>query len=104
MKSWCQSVFKCFFLIIVSPIVLLTLTGCATIQEPLKKDRKTFMQRAQTKRQLHLEVTVAMPSDSETEDIFGLPLSEKGIQPIWIRIKNYEGSPHMFLPALVDPN
>ena len=62
------------------------------------------MQMAKTKRQAHLEITVAMPSDSEAEEIFGVPLSEKEIQPIWIRIKNYEGSPHMFLPALVDPN
>ena len=104
MKSWRTSDLKFFFLILVSKLVLLSLVCCTTTREPLIKARETFMQRAQTKRQLHLEVTVAMPSDSETEDIFGLPLSEKGIQPIWIRIKNYEKSPHMFLPLLVDHN
>ena len=85
-------------------MVLLTFTGCATTQEPLKKDRGTFMQRAQTKRQMQLEVTVAMPSESEAEDLFDAPLGEKGIQPIWIRIKNYDDSPYMFLPLLVDQN
>ena len=104
MKTWCQSVFKYFSLVIVSPIALLALIGCATTQEPLKKASDTFMQRAQTKRQAHLEVTVAIPSESEAEDLFSAPLSEKGIQPIWIRIKNDENSPHMFLPLLVDQN
>ena len=85
-------------------MVLLTFTGCATTQEPLKKDRGTFMQRAQTKRQGHVEVTVAIPSESEAEDLFDAPLGEKGIQPIWIRIKNYDDSPYMFLPLLVDQN
>lgn len=104
MKSWNHPVFKYFLLIIASPMVLLTFTGCATTQEPLKKDRGTFMQRAQTKRQMQLEVTVAMPSESEAEDLFDAPLGEKGIQPIWIRIKNYDDSPYMFLPLLVDQN
>jgi len=62
------------------------------------------MQRAQTKRQGHVEVTVAIPSEIEAEDLFGAPLGEKGIQPIWIRIKNYDDSPYMFLPLLVDQN
>ena len=62
------------------------------------------MQRSQTKRQMQLEDTVAMPSDSEAEDLFDAPLGEKGIQPIWIRIKNYDNSPYMFLPLLVDQN
>lgn len=104
MKNWYSSDFKFFFLIILSQLVLLSLVGCTTTREPLKKARGTFMQMAETKRQAHLEITVAMPSDSEAEEIFGLPLSEKEIQPIWIRIKNYEGSPHMFLPLLVDQN
>ena len=104
MKNWYLSEFKYFVLIIVSPIVLLALIGCATTQEPLKKASIPFMQRAQTKRQMHLEVTVAIPSESEAEDLFNAPLSEKGIQPIWIRIKNYENSPHLFLPLLVDQN
>ena len=104
MKIDCHSDFKHFLLIIVSQLVLLTLMGCATTQELKKKASVPFMQRAQTQRQGHLEVTVAMPSESEAEDIFAAPLSEKDIQPIWIRIKNYENAPHMFFPLLIDPN
>ena len=104
MKNRCSSDFKFFFLIIVSQLVLLSLAGCATTREPWQKTSEPFMQRAQTRRQAHLEVTVAIPGDSESEDIFGAPLSEKEIQPIWIRIKNYGDSPHMFLPLLVDQN
>lgn len=104
MKNWRTSDLKFFFLILVSKFILISLVCCSTTREPLIKTRETFMQRAQTKRQTHLEITVAMPSSNEAEEIFGIPLSEKGIQPIWIRIKNYENSPHMFLPLLVDPN
>lgn len=71
MESWNPPILKYFLLIIASSIVLLTLTGCATTQGPLKKDRGTFMQRAQTKRQRHVEVTVAITSESEAEDLFG---------------------------------
>ena len=104
MKNGSRPYLKFVLLIMVSPIVLLTLIGCAGTREPLKKESVPFMQSAQTKRQAHLEVTVAIPSESEAEDIFNAPLSEKGIQPIWIRIKNYENSPHLFLPLLVDQN
>ena len=104
MKRWDSFDLKLFFLIIVSQLLLFSFVGCTTTREPLRKTRETFMQRAQTKRQAQLEVTVAMPSDSEAEDIFGAPLSKKEIQPIWIRIKNHENSPHMFLPLLVDQN
>jgi hypothetical protein len=62
------------------------------------------MQRAQTKRQANLEVTVAIPSEGEAEDIFGASLAEKGIQPIWLRIKNHDRSPYMFMPLLVNQN
>ena len=104
MKSWYSAGYKFFFVIFVGQLMLLNLLGCGTTREPLQKTRKTYMQLAQTKRQAHLEVTVAMPNASETEEIFGAPLSEKDIQPIWIRIKNYDNSPHMFLPLLVDQN
>ena len=104
MKSRCHSRSKHFLMIILSQLVLLTLIGCATSYQPKKNVSQSFMQRAQTQRQGHLEVTVAMPSESEEEDIFSAPLSEKEIQPIWIRIKNYENEPHMFLPLLVDHN
>ena len=104
MKSGSRPYFKFVLLMMVSPIVLLTLIGCASTGEPLKKESVPFMQSSQTKRQAHLEVTVAIPSESEAEDIFNAPLSEKGIQPIWIRIRNYENSPYLFLPLLVDQN
>ena len=104
MESWNPAILKYFLLVFVCSIVLLTLTGCTTSQGPLKKERGTFMQRAQTKRQGHLEATIAIPSESEAEDLFSAPLGEEGIQPIWIRIKNYDESPYMFLPLLVDQN
>ena len=104
MKSQRTSNLKYFFLIFVIHWAFSTLFGCATPPESPKKETVPFMQRVQTKRQAHLEVTVTMPSKSESEHIFGVPLSEKGIQPIWIRIKNYGDSPHIFLPLLVDQN
>ena len=104
MKSRYYSELKYVLTITVSHIVLLSLVGCATTQEVRTKASAPFMQRAQTQRRAHLEVTVAIPSKSEEKDIFAAPLSEKGIQAIWIRIKNYENAPCMFLPLLVDQN
>lgn len=80
------------------------LLGCGAHGLPFQKEIIPFMERSQTKRQAGLEVTVAMPSKKEVEDIFDSNLIDNNIQPIWIHIKNNQDKPYMFLPLLVDQN
>jgi hypothetical protein len=37
-------------------------------------------------------VTAAVPSAEESEQIFGFPLANKNIQPVWLEIENNSDS------------
>ncbi len=47
-----------------------------------------YMSRAETRTQDGVEVTVAVPDAQEGRRIFGIPLAGKGLQPVWVRVKN----------------
>lgn len=63
----------------------------------------TFLERGQSQREADVAITVAVPSASETEELFGVPLYEKKIQPVWINISNNRESSITFLPLGLDP-
>jgi hypothetical protein len=58
----------------------------------------------QTQVDGNYRVTAAVLSAEETEAVFGFPLYEKGIQPIWLEIENRDDKPTWFLPFSVDPD
>ena len=62
-----------------------------------------FRQRAFTQRDGDLTVSVAVLGAEESEAVFGAPLADKGIQPVWLRIRNDGRGPYVFLPAAMDP-
>jgi len=55
--------------------------------------------RAVTKVQGDVQVTAAVPTREETKAIFSLPLYDRGVQPVWLQIRNY--SPYPLRLALV---
>lgn len=81
--------------------VTLVVAGCATGFEPL--DQVPFKARAQTQRQEGLTVTVAVPTQQEGKAIYGVNLSRKGMQPVWIEVKNEEDVPYWLLFSGMDP-
>ena len=48
-------------------------------------------------------MTAALPTRSEARDIYGIDLGLKGMQPVWIEVKNEEALPYWFLPSGLDP-
>ena len=56
-----------------------------------------FMERAQTKTDGKVRVTVAVPSAEESRQIFGFPLAGKNVQPVWLEVEN-SSDPGFFLP------
>jgi hypothetical protein len=81
--------------------VTLVVAGCATGFEPL--DQVPFKTRAQTQVQEGLTVTVAVPTQEEGKAIYGVDLSRKGMQPVWIEVKNEEDVPYWLLFSGMDP-
>ncbi len=99
-------------LLAVSLALLFTLLtgGCATHFDPdaagqrVPLEQLGFIQRAAEQQQGDLRVRVAVLSDQESLDGFGVPLGKQGIQPVWIEIANAADQHYVFLPIDVDPD
>ncbi len=96
--------FRIFLTCLLAAGALLFLSACASapgshpdIPEGDWKDR------AQTQEQNGIEVSAAVPSARESQELFGMPLYKKGIQPVWLRISNNRDSRVNFLPVGLDP-
>jgi len=62
------------------------------------------VERANTLRERGVEVTVAVPSDRETERIFGVRLARHGLQAVWLEVANGTEE-HLWLDRLkLDPD
>ena len=72
-------------------------------QSPDDSARPAFLERAKSQQKDAVTITVAVPSASETKDLFGVPLYRRKVQPVWIEIANNRASPITFLPLGVDP-
>ena len=51
-----------------------------------------------------MTVQLAIPSEEQVSRIFGVPLAEQSVQPIWIRIVNKTDVPYWILPIAIDPD
>jgi hypothetical protein len=83
-------------------LVYLTFVGCAQFQHQVP-EQLPFMQRAQTKTDAEVRVTVAVPSAEESQQIFGFPLAGKNIQPVWLEVENNSdtGISPAFIPKIL---
>ncbi|CAN5634785.1 hypothetical protein BH11PLA2_BH11PLA2_25090 [soil metagenome] len=50
--------------------------------------QRSFLERAQTQSDEQAEVTVAVLTTAECKTVFGVPLANRGIQAVWVRIHN----------------
>jgi hypothetical protein len=62
-----------------------------------------FLERSISQTEGSVTVTVAVPSGSESQDFFGVPLYNRKIQPVWLEIRNDRDAPITFLPLGLDP-
>jgi hypothetical protein len=91
---------------IIRPIVIIFLTavlGCANFS-PKPIEEVPFKSRAQTQSRDGMTVTASVLSDDESEELFGVNLAGKDIQPVWLSIKNDNEIPCLFLPITLDPH
>ncbi|MDB4442143.1 LssY C-terminal domain-containing protein [bacterium] len=85
-------------------LTILVVGGCAASFEPRALEEVNFLDRAQTQSQDNIQVTAAVLSAEETEQVFGFPLYKKGIQPVWLEVENKDKEPTWFLPFGLDPD
>lgn len=85
-------------------VLLLLLTACAGVPykyEPLQ----TFgiESRAVTQQKGPFTIRASVPSDTEAEKLFGIQLSKRNIQAVWMEITNDSDTRARFAPYSVDP-
>ncbi len=79
--------------------------GCATTTfvRPAIVDPGALRERAETAVEDSVRVSAAIPSRDESTAIFGIDLSEKKIQPVWLEIENKSDRLVYFLRTGLDP-
>jgi hypothetical protein len=85
--------------------LLAFLAGCATqsFVNP-EVDSASFLARRITQTDGPVTVTVAVPDAAETQSLFGLPLYEQNVQPVWLKIENQGTEPVRLAIWSIDPD
>ena len=96
-------VLQCNLLLGLCLAFALMMSGCVTSFSPRPMEEVSFKTRSQTQVQGGIRVTAAVPTLEEANAIYGVDLSSKEMQPVWIEVKNKENLPYWFLPSGLDP-
>jgi len=91
------------FVVVVSIGFLLFVGACATFTKPAAVDEALIRQRALTKEANGIRVSIALVGDEEAQQVFGINLSKKVIQALWLEIENNSDRPLLLLPTAIDP-
>lgn len=92
-------------------LVTTLLVGCATHSppgsEPVAQTPGAVTadpDRVQDITRDGVTVQLAIPTEEESSRVFGVPLAEHDIQPIWLRIENPTDIHYWILPIAIDPD
>jgi hypothetical protein len=85
------------------------LVSCAVLKTPSSfKPRSVnevkFRDRAQTKSDLDVRVSVSVPTAEETAEIFQADLVSTEIQAVWVKVENHSDQTYYLLSTATDPN
>lgn len=83
-------------------LVVFVVASCASF-DLVPIDKVSFLDRSQTQQEGNVVVTASVLSAEESEQMFGVDLYKKEIQPIWLEIENKDAGPVWFLPVGLDP-
>ena len=86
----------------VAVLLVASLAGCASGFDFKPVESVPFRERAVTQVKDGVRVTAAVPDKKETQELFGLSLYRKRVQPVWIEVENMTDRPVGFLPFSVD--
>lgn len=90
--------------LLVGAVLMVALGGCATkgVAPPtLELDYKA---RAISRSEGGVRVSTSVLSAQEGLSVYGVPLAERGIQPVWIEVENHDDVAYWLMSPGVDPN
>jgi hypothetical protein len=90
--------------IIVTGVVAVGAFGGTTSAAQDARSHAPYVARARSGTQGEVRVSAAALSDDESAAVYGSPLADKLIQPVWIEVENNEDVPYWMMFAGLDPN
>ena len=90
--------------IIVTGVVAVGAFGGTTSAAEDARSQAAYVARARSGTQGEVRVSAAALSDDESAAVYGSPLADKLIQPVWIEVENKEDVPYWMMFAGLDPN
>ncbi len=90
---------------LLAGLLLLLGSACATTHfHAPASDPQPYLARAlaEPKTQSGVTVRMAVLRPEESLAVFGLPLADRGVQPVWLKIENTSASGFRFMPVFLD--
>ncbi|SAK93714.1 hypothetical protein AWB79_06993 [Caballeronia hypogeia] len=86
------------------PVILVgcLLAGCTPTRSTVSVPG--YQNRALTRTEGGLDVSAAVLSSEESAAVYGAPLADRKIQPVWIEVRNREDRSYFLLSPGLDPN
>jgi hypothetical protein len=100
-RSWMRSTVT---RVMVTAIVAVRMLGGSTSVAQDARARAGYLERAQSGTLGEVRVSAAALSSEESNAVYGSPLGDKLIQPVWIEVENNEDVPYWLMFAGLDPN
>lgn len=88
--------------IFVAAVVVVAAYGVTTSVAQDASNHAAYVARARSGTQGEVRVSAAVLSADESSAVFGVPLADKLIQPVWIEIENHEDVPYWLMFAGLD--
>jgi hypothetical protein len=83
---------------------IVVVAGCTFYQKPRPIHDIPFQERARSKIDGEVRVTVAVLSADESRRLFGVRLANEDIQPVWVRVQNADTVPYWLMFSGMDPD
>jgi hypothetical protein len=100
-----ESRLRAGFSFVIFVALILLLSACAT-QSYRYESTSSFPIRDRAKSETKGQITISasVPGKAEAQAIFGIPIYDRGIQPVWLNIENNSEERVRFAPTGVDPD
>jgi len=86
-------------------MLVLLLSACATRSYHYQNTQSfPVRERAVTQTQGDITVSASVPGKNEAQAIFGIPVYKRGIQPVWLEVRNNSANRVRFAPTGLDDN
>lgn len=93
-----------FKTILASIIITFVFASCASLAPLSETEKLDYKSRAITRSDARVLVSASVLSADESRDVYGVSLANKGIQPVWIQVKNDDDVSYWLMSSGLDPN